>query len=254
MCLLALAFQRHEEHPLVLASNRDEYFSRPTALPAWWAEHPDVFAGRDLQAGGSWLGVNRAGQFAAITNFREPRGVGEGWMSRGKLVQDFLCSQTLPNDYLRQMAEECHLYRGFNLLLGSEDELFYFNNRDCEILKLSPGVYGLSNGRLDSPWPKVQRLKRRVSAVIGERYLDSAALFSALSCAEPAEDGALPDTGVSREKERAYSPCFVTMENYGTRCSAVTRLSHREIRIEHREYGPNRSFLGQVCLSIEVGR
>lgn len=254
MCLFAVAFQQHQRFPLILVSNRDEYFDRPTLLPDWWKDHPDIFAGRDLVAGGTWLGLNRAGCFAAVTNFREPKQAGEHWASRGEIVRDFLCFSGSPQKFISQLSEESQRYRGFNILLGSTSGLFYFNNRDGDAQQLTPGIYGLSNGRLDEPWPKVRRLKHVVRHAVRAQALDRGALFSALSCSQRACDAALPDTGVSRDKERAYSSCFVSMESYGTRSSSITCLSHREASIEHREYDEKHRLSGCIRRRIQLMR
>ncbi len=228
MCLIAFAWQAHPEYQLVVAANRDEWHDRPAALAAWWSDFPNILAGRDLKAGGTWLGITRSGRFAALTNFRDPSDRKTGAPTRGKLVSDFLICDMGARDYLLALRERAHVYQGFNLLASDGSSLHYFSSRIGEIIKVPPGVYALSNHTLNEPWPKVEKAKSSLSAALqGEmpREARQLAIYELLSDATPASDDALPDTGVGLEWERVLSPAMIVGERYGTRCSTVVSIS-----------------------------
>ncbi|MBO1518577.1 NRDE family protein [Oceanisphaera pacifica] len=226
MCLIAFSWQP-ENGRLLLLANRDEFYERPTAHAQWWTDYSDIWAGRDLQAGGTWLGVNRAGRFAALTNIREGE-VTLGKRSRGELVSGFLSSNISGADYLKQVLRQGSDYAGFNLLVGdiSQRELWYGANRAGGEARLLPlGHYGLSNGLLDAPWPKVQRLKQGLIDIPkGGALADiEPAALQLLSDNQPAPVEQLPNTGVAPELERLLSAPFIHCPhlNYGTRAQTV---------------------------------
>ena len=242
MCLIAIAYEAHPRLPLVVAANRDEFYDRPASPARFWDDHPAVLAGRDLKAGGTWLGIDRGGRFGAITKFRSGGANREDAPSRGRLVSDFLCSRDSASAYLGRVAAGANRYNGFNLLLRDAEGLFYLSNREPgerpAVRKLEPGVYGLSNHLLDTPWPKVVQAKERFARVVGGGLpLDK--LFDVLRDAEPASGPALPETGLDAARERLLSSIFIASETYGTRCSTVLSLStsHRAQFIE-RSYEP----------------
>jgi uncharacterized protein with NRDE domain len=220
MCLILLAQGAHPDYPLVVAANRDEYYQRPTAKAAFWQDHPHILAGRDLECMGTWLGITRSGRFAALTNFRDPRERKTDAPSRGRLVSDFLVSEQEPREYLEKVAEIAPRYNGFNLLAGDIDGVFYFSSRLASVQKLSPGVHGLSNHLLDTPWPKVVRGKQRLQAVLADAP-GAEALLDLLHDREPAAEGELPDTGIGAELERVLSPALIVSPQYGTRASTA---------------------------------
>jgi uncharacterized protein with NRDE domain len=220
MCLILLAHRVHPEYPLVFAANRDEFYARPTAPAAWWEDAPELLAGRDLQAGGTWMGVTRSGRWAAVTNYRDLPSERTGVRSRGELVSEFLRGHETPEAFLREIAERAAEYNGFNLLVADREQLWYFSNRGDEPRKLGPGVYGLSNHLLDTPWPKVMRGKQALSALLADGPAP-APLFEILVDADPAPEAELPDTGVGQEWERALSSLFIATPTYGTRASTV---------------------------------
>ncbi len=231
MCLIAIAWKAHPEFPLVVAANRDEWRDRP-ALPAhWWGDHPDLLAGRDLQAGGTWMGVTRRGRFAAVTNFRDPSERRTTALSRGTLVAEFLLGVGSPEDYLRDLAGRAPAYNGFNLLLSDRRSLLYFGSREGEVRAVEPGVHALSNHLLDEPWPKVQRARAALAASLAD---GDEPLFAMLSDATPAPDEQLPDTGVGLERERWLSPILIAGPDYGTRASTVLRVRGDRARLEER--------------------
>lgn len=234
MCLIAFAWKVHPRAPLVVAANRDEWRERPTDPLAPWPEPPGVFAGRDRSAGGTWLGLGPNRRFAALTNVREPSRPVPGAPSRGGLVLDFLRSATAPLDHLQALATHASAYQGFNLLVGDDDTLGYFGSLRGEVLSVPPGVHGLSNHRLDEPWPKVRRATEALTLAIQEPVLDLEALFALLADDRPAADAELPDTGVGLELERRLAPVLLTGPGYGTRCSTVV-IHHDDGRREIRE-------------------
>jgi len=220
MCLILIARGAHPEYPLVIAANRDEYYRRPTATAAFWDDHPHILAGRDLECMGTWLGVTRQGRFAALTNFRDPRERKTDAPSRGELVSGFLTSGLEPYDYLENVAAQAQRYNGFNLLAGDLDGLFYLSSKSGSIEPVSRGVHGLSNHLLDTPWPKVERGKRRLDAILAEAP-DAGALLDLLHDREPAAESELPDTGIGVEMERVLSPALIVSAQYGTRASTA---------------------------------
>jgi uncharacterized protein with NRDE domain len=242
MCLIAIAWQAHPEYPLVVAANRDEWRDRPAAPAHWWSDHPDLLAGRDLQAGGTWMGITRGGRFAAVTNFRDPSERRSTAPSRGALVAEFLLGSQSPSRFLASLSRRAAQYNGFNLLAGDGETLCYFGSREGEVRAVEPGVHALSNHLLDEPWPKVAKARAAMKAAIGD---GDEPLFAMLSDATPAPDSQLPDTGVGLERERWLSPILIAGEAYGTRTSTVLRVAAGgTARFEER----TRDALGAVTL------
>ncbi|RLB66898.1 MAG: hypothetical protein DRH08_05025 [Deltaproteobacteria bacterium] len=221
MCLVLIAHQLTEQIPLLVLANRDEYYARPTAAAQRWEETPDMIAGRDLLSGGTWFGV-RNDRWATVTNIRE--GARDPKMhnskSRGWLVRDYLLGDLPPADFIAKIKTTDD-YAGFNLLLGDARELWYTSNREAAARCLPPGVYGLSNYLLDTPWPKVVRGKEGLNKLFNKSSFDQDAAFTLLSETTLAMDTELPDTGIPLEWERALSAIFITMPEYGTRCSSL---------------------------------
>ena len=223
MCLILLAWRVHPDYPLVVAANRDEFFARPTAPAGFWADAPEIFAGRDLEAGGTWLGATRRGRFAALTNYRDPARIRRGTPSRGELVAAFLQGEAAPADYVARLRPRAGDYNGFNLLVGDGRDMHYFSNvaeESGHIGPLAPNVYGLSNHLLDTPWPKVARGKSALTAAL-DALPEAEPLFELLRDDHQAADEELPRTGVSLEWERLLSAAFIRSPAYGTRSSTV---------------------------------
>ena len=223
MCLILFAHQLRAELPLMLLANRDEYLARATAPMACWAEAPDVVGGRDLVAGGSWLGAGADGRWAAVTNVREGESSLPGAPSRGWLVRDYLQGRATPEAFIAGLVPQMAAYAGFNLLVSDGDSLRYASNRGGTPTELAPGIYGLSNHLLDSPWPKLVSARRRAAGAIAA-LPDHAALFSLLADDEIVRDDELPATGVPLEWERLLSAIFVRSADYGTRASTVVTV------------------------------
>jgi uncharacterized protein with NRDE domain len=220
MCLILLAWRAHPGFPLVVAANRDEFHDRPAAAAGFWPDAPQVLAGRDLQAGGTWLGITRQGRLAALTNYRDPARVRSGTPSRGELVAGFLCGQETAERFRDRLEAEAAAYNRFNLLYGDRDGLHYFSNCGEGARELAPGIYGLSNHLLDTPWPKVARGKSALAQSLAA-LPDRTPLFALLKDATLAHDEELPRTGVGLEWERLLSSAFIRSPGYGTRSSTV---------------------------------
>ena len=234
MCLIALRWNPGHATPLVVAANRDEFHARPTAPAGWW-EGGRILAGRDLQGGGTWMGVSRDGRFAALTNVREPARFDPAAPSRGALVVDFLNGGMDAADYLDRLLPQADAYNGFNLLVFDGRSLQGFESRVPRRVPLEPGVHGVSNAAFDTPWPKVAAL---TAAMAGEP--DDEALFAALSDPRVAADPDLPATGVPLEWERALSAAFIRRPGYGTRASTLLRLGREEILFTERGFEEGR--------------
>lgn len=223
MCLLVLAWDVHPKYRLIVAANRDEYHDRPAEALAPWDDAADVLAGRDLRAGGTWLGVDRRRRFGVLTNYREPPGAAPRAPSRGALIPSYLLAQESPAAYLRALEPQADRYGGFNLLLADGEALWYASNRIAPFARrLAPGLYGLSNHRLDTPWPKLTRVRRAFERWLAEATpADAPAeLLSMLDDREPAGLCEYP----SGSRERALAAPFVEHPQFGTRCSTVLLL------------------------------
>jgi uncharacterized protein with NRDE domain len=220
MCLIFVSLKSHSSYKLIVAANRDEFYNRNTAAATFWRDHPQILGGRDLEAGGTWLGMSRSGKVSMITNYRDPKNIDPKAPSRGYLVSDYLKGSQRPSEFLHELEPHAKQYNGFNLLMGTPEELWYFSNYGTGIQKLEPGKYALSNHLLDTPWPKVQKVKEKINKVIAGRFTDIN-LFEALYNDEVAADELLPDTGIGLERERALSSIFIKSPGYGTRCSTV---------------------------------
>ncbi len=226
MCVIYFAFDQHPDHPLILLANRDEFYERPSVAAACWPDSPDIYAGRDLTAGGTWLGVTKSGRFAAVTNYRDPNSP-PGTRSRGHLVAEFLKSKLSAREYLAAVQNHRDAYSGFNLIvgeIGERHEVFYYSNRGEGIRELSAGTYGLSNHLLDTPWPKVVKGKSQLTELLRSHQISDQDLFDVLSDESLASDKDLPSTGIPYEAEKALSPIFIKTTDYGTRCSTVLKF------------------------------
>lgn len=222
MCLLLLAIQSHPVYKLVIVANRDEYYERPTAPAAFWEDAPDILAGRDMRAGGTWFGVTKKGRIAAVTNYRDPASFKPHAPSRGELVSNFLTGEEAPEAFLARLDLNAGDYNGFNLVVGIRDQFYWSSNRGGTARRLAQGIYGVSNHLLDTTWPKVSRGKTALQNILSDktRLSPEKLLDMLLDRSIPADD-ALPDTGVGLEWERILSPVFISSPNYGTRSSTL---------------------------------
>ena len=248
MCLIVFAWRPDHAQPLIVAANRDEFYARPTQPLAQWPHAPGVHAGRDLEAGGTWLGIGANGRFAALTNIRDP-GQPASLKSRGELVAGFLTGEMSIDDYLSDVVGRSQEYAGFNLLVGNANELWHFNARNSEAVMLAPGVYGLSNAGLDTPWPKVLKAKAALSEQLDDPQPE--ALLAILSDAQTAPFIELPDTGVGLATETLLSSVFIASPTYGTRASTalIVQADGTRLMVE-RSFGPYGGRLGEVEIRV----
>jgi len=246
MCLLGLALDPHPSLRLVLAANRDEAHDRPTRAAGRWEDAPQVIAGRDLRAGGTWLGVTTSGRLAAITNVRARSARREG-RSRGEIPRAFLEGSAAPSVFVAAIVARAQEYPAFNLVVGDATALLYANETGSR-QPLGSGIHALSNGRFEDPWPKASRIKRALlGAIWAGGDVDVAGLFRALRDDAPASDDELPDTGVPLEVERLLAPPFIVSPSYGTRSSAVLVIERSGgIRFEERSYDASGALVGSV--------
>jgi len=238
MCLILFAWDAHPAYELVLAANRDEFHDRPAAPADFWPEQPAILAGRDLEAGGAWLGITRGGRFAAVTNYREQsRPAPPGAPSRGLLVNRWLNGGEAPLAAARNLAASGADYRGFNLLLGRPGELVYLSNRGAGPQRVPQGVHGLSNHLLDSEWPKVRAGRARLAALLGDGTVEAGSLFTLLGDSGPV-DGGMPSGPAARlAPENLARQLFIRSPVYGTRCSTVLLLGRDgSVRFEERRF------------------
>lgn len=240
MCLLVLAWKLHPRYRMILAGNRDEFHDRAAAPLSWWSDDARILAGRDLKAGGTWLGVARSGRFGIVTNYRDLQAPIEGAPSRGNLVPRFLTGATSPKEFLDDLRGAAPRYSGFNLLVGGSRALYYFSNRGQQVPRaLPPGIYGLSNHELDTPWPKLQRTRERFEALLKESEVSAESLFTILADREQAPVDQLPATGLPREWEQVVSAAFIVNERYGTRCSNVLLIERNgRTVLQERRFDP----------------
>lgn len=234
MCIAVFSWQSHPDYPLIVASNRDEFYTRKTRAAAWWGQTVSLLAGRDEEAGGTWLGINRNGRFALVTNVRAPTERNPYAPTRGALVVSALQAEGDPGVWLDSISTRAKAFNGFNLLVGDAlaartgrpvtPRLHYYSNRIDEPARvLSPGIYGLSNAYLDTPWPKVTRAVSRFACRIAQR-VEPNDLFELLADRQVARDHELPSTGVPQDWERVLSAIQIRANGYGTRTSTVVTV------------------------------
>ena len=255
MCLILFSLDQHPRYPLIIAANRDEKYARPSLPLAFWPDAPDVAGGRDLEAGGTWLGMTRQGRWAALTNYRQAGSYRLDAPSRGRLVSNYLLGNVSPERYVETIRATAEQYNGFNLLIGSGTEVHYFSNRADHSQRVSPGSHGLSNHLLDSPWPKVTAGRQMLDSL--PRDLTPAPLTDLLLQGLQARvtplDSELPDTGVGVQHERVLSPPFIVSETYGTRASTVILVDRAgAVSITERLFGSLGKPLGTAALAFNV--
>jgi uncharacterized protein with NRDE domain len=241
MCLILFAYHHHPRYPLILAANRDEFYDRPTLKLDFWPDQPEIAAGRDHKRMGTWLGINRHGRLAAVTNYREPGAQRPEARSRGHLVTDFLADRTAAAEYLRRLHSDSHRYNGFNLIVGDAEALYYYSNRDGTASPVQSGIHGLSNHLLDTRWPKVRHGKSMLAAILAENdtEIERQKILEVLEDQHVPPDDQLPDTGVGIQLERMLSPIFITSPAYGTRCSSLLTVdSNGEVNFTEITWDP----------------
>jgi uncharacterized protein with NRDE domain len=253
MCLILVAWRGHPDYPCVIAANRDEFHARPAEPAHWWQDEPRILAGRDLSAGGTWLGLTREGRFAALTNFRGAARRDDA-PSRGALVADILRSGDAVSGILDRLHEVGANYNGFNAIFSDGERLAVYESTVGSGRELAPGIYGLSNHLLDTPWPKVQNAKSALSTAL-KLLPDSSAALALLRDDRPAPDESLPRTGLSQEWERLVSSAFIRADDYGTRCSTIISIDRAGgASFEEWTWNPAGMEQGKVSYEFEVGQ
>lgn len=242
MCIVFLAHHATPAFALILAANRDEFYARPTQSLHWWQDH-SIAGGMDLKQGGTWLACDHNGRWGAITNYRDPSEFARNARSRGHLIPDFLQSGKSPHDFIQSIDEEASQFNGFNLLLGDRFSLYCYTNRieaGASFEKIQPGVHGLSNKFLNTPWPKVVSGKARMQSIVDQTPENTAAYFDMLHDETKAKPSQLPDTGIGLEKEFMLSSRFIRSPIYGTRSMTLLMIKNDgNIQIQERSFGPN---------------
>jgi uncharacterized protein with NRDE domain len=253
MCLILVVWRVHAQYPCVVAANRDEFHARLAAPAGWWPDHPHILAGRDMQAHGTWLGITRAGRFAALTNYRDPQQPPRAAApSRGALVASLLESSASVAEGLAYLREVGPRYNGFNLIFSDGERLGIYESLPGSGRELGPGTYGLSNDLLDTPWPKVQNAKSRLASAL-RSMPDTTPMLELLRDDRPAPDAQLPATGVGLEWERLLSSAFVRAQDYGTRCSTIIRIDARgRAYFEEWSWNSEGANAGRVSLQFEL--
>ncbi len=244
MCLITFAYNAHPKYQLILAANRDEFYERPTRKAQFWEKesYPNLLAGKDLEAGGTWMGAHTSGRWGALTNYRDPSWIKKNPPSRGALVLDFLKSDEQAQEHLEERRAKAVDYNGFNLLLGDKNGLFHYSNVTDQITELESGIHGVSNALLDTPWPKLDQAKSELEAAIQKDKIEFEQLFQLLKNEEKPPEDQLPDTGIPMEWEKAVSSVFIKTETYGTRCSTLLLIEHNDhATFVERRYNPKTS-------------
>lgn len=221
MCLILFAYKYHPNYPLIVAANRDEFYSRPTSPAHYWSDQPDILAGRDLKELGTWMGITVHGRFAALTNYRDPSQHTVNPLSRGHLVANYLKNQQSPQEYLEDICKQADQYNGFNLLVGDLHSLWYYGNKQGQVHPIVPGVHGLCNHLLNTPWPKLEKGRQQLIQCLTKEEVCEDDLWHILTNEEKAADDLLPNTGVGLDLERTLSPIFIASPEYGTRSSTL---------------------------------
>ena len=255
MCLAVIALDAHPRYRLVVAANRDEFHARPSEPAHWWSESGGlaILAGRDLEHGGTWLGMARTGRWAFVTNVRERAPVDPRAPSRGMLVPTLLRDRRPVREALDALVGAAQDYNGFNLVAGDRATAVFGSNRGPRARPLGPGVHGVSNAGLDTPWPKLLRAKSGLARWMASRSAELDRLWEVLADTTPAADDELPDTGIARERERLLSSPFILSENYGTRCSTLVAITRDgEVQFVERSFDRDGARTGQVDFRFTV--
>ncbi|MDX1640928.1 MAG: NRDE family protein [Balneolaceae bacterium] len=237
MCLIVFSYKDHPRYPFILATNRDEFYDRPTEPAHVWNTSPKMLAGKDKKAGGTWLGISETGRFAALTNYRQMDDIKEDTTSRGIIVKDFLLSDSNPRKYLLELQNNGENFNGFNLIAGFFDDLYYISNKKEGVYKIKPGIHAISNAFLNTPWPKTEQASELFKNILDEEEPEEEHLFRMLQNDERYPIEELPDTGLPKETEKAVSSIFIKTDNYGTRSSTVVTFDDkRNVHFAERSY------------------
>ena len=253
MCLIVFAHNSHPNYKFIFAANRDEFYDRPTEHADFWKDQPNLLAGKDLKAGGTWMGITKSGKFAAITNYRDLSNIKEDAPTRGLLVTDYLLGDQNTKDYYKEVKTNLQDYNGFNLILGDMDNLYYFSTHADGLKKLDPGVHGLSNAVLDTPWPKVEKSKKHFLKLLNHKKIHAWELLSLLNDTRRATEKDLPDTGVGIEWEKVLSSVFIQSPKYGTRCSTAVLIdNNNNVRFAEKTFFGNQGIFSNKDYNFKI--
>lgn len=254
MCLIVFSYKKYADYPFILAANRDEFYGRSTQTAHAWHTSPKIYAGKDEVAGGTWLGISENGRIAALTNHRKMDDIKEDTTSRGIIVKDFLLSKTKPRKYLTELQKIGAQFNGFNLIAGTFDDLYYISNKKEGLFRIQPGIHAISNAFLNTPWPKTEQATASFQIILNEHGPDEEKLFKMLQNDSTYPVDTLPDTGLSKEKEKAVSSIFIETENYGTRSSSLVIADKKNsVRFIEKSYIPGSKETDQVSrFTIEI--
>ena len=242
MCLITFAYKIHPEYKLILAANRDEFYGRATRKAQFWEDegHPDILAGKDLEADGTWMGTTKGRMWSALTNYRDPSWERKDPPSRGHLVLNYLKESESPKQFSKGLVSNTDHYMGFNILVGDPDEIYHYSNKTDKLTLIEPGIHGVSNALLNTSWPKMDWAKKDLERIISKNEFSNEELFDLLSNSERAPEDQLPDTGIPEEWEKAVSSVFIKTETYGTRCSTLLLIDKKDnITFMERRYDPS---------------
>lgn len=253
MCLIVFAYKSHQNYKFIFAANRDEFYERPAEQADFWKDRPDLLGGKDLKAGGTWMGITKFGRFAAITNYRDLAKIKENAPTRGLLVTDFLLSNLSSEEYYDEVKNNLSDYNSFNLILGDINNLYYFSTHTDGLRKLDSGVYGLSNAVLDTPWPKVENSKKQLLKLVEQKDIHAWELLCLLNDTREAKEKDLPETGVGLEWERVLSSVFIQSPKYGTRCStAVVIDNNNNVRFAEKTFFGNQGSFSNKDYNFKI--
>jgi len=254
MCLIFLSYKQNKNYPLVVLANRDEFYKRPTQSAHYWEGNPNILAGKDLEGGGTWMGITKNGYMSMLTNYRDIANIKPNAPTRGKLVSDYLQSEQNPKEYLLALSKTGSNYNGYSLITGSFNDPWYYSNYGNKVAQLGTGLYGLSNALLDSKWPKVETGKSMLAPLLVQEKIDKESLFNLMTNTVMAEESHLPETGLPLEKEKAISPMFINIEGYGTRCTTLILVDKNgKVDFTERQYANGLATGEENNFSFEVG-
>lgn len=256
MCLITFAFKKHAEYPLILVANRDEFYGRETQAAKEWHEegYPNIIAGKDLRAGGTWMGINKNGRWAALTNYRDIDNIKENAPSRGDLVLNFLKSDGKPEDYLTELDKISYQFNGFNLLIGDSKTIHYYSNYGKKIVNVNQGFHGLSNAHLNTPWKKTSDVTQRLKSLVEDDVIEPNSFFEIMSDETKADEKTLPQTGLPLKMEKAISSIFINTPDYGTRCTTIL-LQNKDgdyTYIERRFKPGSKEIIGESIFEFKI--
>lgn len=254
MCLILFAINEHQKYPLIIAANRDEYFNRAALYAHTWKDRPDIIAGRDQTAGGTWLGITKKGRFAAITNYRNPQSFRPNAPSRGALTSNYLTGDMTLTDYIDDIQSGNSAYNGYNLLLSeTPGTITYYSNISSSITTLRSGIHGLSNHLLDTSWPKVKRGVQAFGEILQKETIQTDQLFQIMRNRRQAPYDQLPFTGIDTELERQLSSIFINIPGYGTRCTTILLIDRdNHVTFKERSFNEQGEKINQSLFSFYI--